>query len=266
MAGTFNSKNGYLTVDGLLVDTIVVGDKFSVDSDWVVSLITPAIEAMNLDSEVVAKIAKAVDLNDLIDSDAIYKIAGQAFADVNVDSDIIEAIAIAAQAQIQINITNLDSDVGYHANKIAEHDSDIGDIRSFYAGILSSDSVQNANIATNTADILTLSTRNSQRDSDVEEIEADVTMIYGRMTAVENLNTTVEARTTSLETAVGNTGAGGSHETRIAALETTIAALQAQIAALTLNDLTNVDLVSTAPVVGDVLEFNGTDFVPVATS
>lgn len=264
MAGTFNSKNGYLTVDGLNVTNIVVGNKFSVDSEWVTGLINPAISAMNLDSDVVSRIARTVDLNNLIDSDAIYAIATQAFTDGNVDSDVINAIAIAAQSQLQVNVTNLDSDVGYLTASQARQDSDISDLRSFKLTIQTNDAVQDANITTNATAIANLTARNTERDSDITEIEGDVTAIYGRLTTVENTNTTVATRTTALETAVGNTGAGGSHETRIDALETTIATLQATIAALTLNDLTDVNTAGVAT--GDVLEWNGSAFVPVATS
>jgi len=266
MAGTFNSKNGNLNISSLTVGNIVVGNKFSVDSDWVTGLITPAIKDMNIDSDVVARIARAVDLNNLIDSDGIKAIATVAAAELNVDSDIINNIALAAQTQINANITNLDSDVGYTISKLAQHDSDVGEFRTKYAVLIASDAVQTANVATNTAAITTLSTRNTQRDSDVAEIETDVNAIYGRLTSVENTNTTVATRTTALETAVGNTGSGGSHETRIATLEASLAALQATVAALTLNSLTDVDLTTNAPAVGDVIEWNGTKWVPVATS
>jgi hypothetical protein len=263
MAGTFNSKNGWLTLTGLYVDNIVVRNKFSVDSDWVTGLIMPAIEAMNLDSEVVSKIAKAVDLNDLIDSDAIYTIANQAIKDSSTDSDAMSLIADAAAAIVQGRLDLVSSELDITKVFVANHDSDVAALAGKYATILSNDAVQTATIATNTADILTISTRVTENDSEIAEIEADVTAIYGRTTAAETATEVVEARATALEAVVGNVGGGG-HEARLVALEAAVAALQAQIVTLTLNDLTDVD--TTGLAVGDVLEWNGTDFVPVATS
>ena len=136
-------------------------------------------------------------------------------------------------------------------------------MRVKYATIYASDVLQTTNIATNTTDITSLSARITTNDSDIGGIKTDVTAIYGRTTAAETAATALTTRTTALETAVGNVGGGG-HEARITTLETDLAALQATIAALTLNDLTDVD--TTGLAVGDVLEWNGTDFVPVATS
>ena len=266
MAGTYNSKTGYISVTGVNVNggkIVVDGNVF--DSDMIMGMISSSISEMNIDSDVVTRIAKAVDLNNYIDSDTIKTIAQAVNLNDSIDSDIINDIAVAAQSQITVNITNLDSDVAYNQMRLVAHDSDIQNVKAKYAVILSNDSVQDANIATNTADILTLSARVTQKDSDITEIEGDVTAIYGRLTTIDNTNTTLDSRVDTLDATVGITGAGG-HDDRITTLETNLAALQATVAALTLNDLTDVDLTTTTPTVGDVLEWNGTDWVPVATS
>lgn len=266
MAGTYNSKTGYLSVTGINVDggrIVVDGNVF--DSDMIVGMINSSISDMNIDSDVVTRIAQAVDLNNFIDSDAITTISQAVLANNNIDSDVIDAIAVAAQAQLTVNINNLDSDVSYNKARLVIHDSDIQNIKGKYSTILSNDSVQDANIATATADVLTLSSRIAQNDSDILEMEGDVTALYGRMTATENTNTTLVSRVDTLDATVGITGTGG-HDVRITTLEADLAALQATVAALTLGDLTDTDLTTTPPVVGDVLEWNGTDWVPVATS
>ena len=266
MAGTYNSKTGYLSVTGINVDggkIVVDGNVF--DSDMIMGMISSSISEMNIDSDVVTRIAQAVDLNNFIDSDAITTISQAVLANNNIDSDVIDAIAVAAQAQLTVNINNLDSDVSYNQARSVRLDSDIQNIKGKYSTILANDLVQNANIGTNTADVLTLSNRISQNDSDITEIEGDVSTLYGRMTAAENTNTALDTRVDTLDATVGITGAGG-HGDRITTLEADLAALQATVAALTLGDLTDTDLTTTPPAVGDVLEWNGTDWVPVATS
>lgn len=231
MAGTYNSKTGYLTVNGVNVNggkLVIDGNVF--DSEMIGGMISSSISDMNIDSDVVTRIAQIVDLNNYIDSDAITTIA-------------------TAVAQ---------------TTKTVGVDSDIQDLRGKYSTILSNDSVQDADLTTAKADILTLSDRISNNDSDITEIEGDVTAVYGRVTTAETNATALTTRVGTLETTVGTTGTG--HEGRITTLETNLAALQATVAALTLNDLTNVDLTTNAPTVGDVLEWNGTDWVPVATS
>ena len=266
MAGTYNQKTGYLSVTGVTVtggNIVIDGNVF--DSEMIGKMITSSISNLNLDSDKVALIARNVDLNNLIDSDAITTIAQAVFTDGTIDSETINAIAVAAQSQLSVNITNLDSDVAYNQARGIRLDSDIQNVKGKYSVILSNDAIQSANIATNTADVLTLSSRITQNDSDITEIKGDVTAIYGRVTAAENENTTLDTRVDTLDTTVGITGSGG-HADRITTLEANLAALQATVAALTLNSLTDVDLTTTPPTVGDVLEWNGTDWVPVATS
>jgi hypothetical protein len=231
MAGTFNSKTGYLSVTGINVDggkIVVDGNVF--DSEMIGRMISSSISDMNIDSDVVTRIAQAVDLNNFIDSDTIQTIA----------------------QEVALN------------TKTAGYDSDIQELRTKYSTILANDSVQTAELTTAKADILTLSDRISGNDSDITEIKGDVTAVYGRVTTAETNATALTTRVGTLETTVGTTGTG--HEGRITTLETTIAALQATIAALTLNDLTDVDLTTNTPTIGDVLEWNGTDWVPVTTS
>lgn len=261
MAGTFNSKTGYLSVTGINVSDMIVVNGNVFDSEMIQRMITSSIDDMNLDSEVVRTIANTVRLNDLIDSDAIKTIASKVLADNNIDSEIINTIAVAAQSKLTVNITNLDSDVSYNQMRLVAHDSDIQNVKAKYAVIVANDAVQNTNITTNTADILSVSTRVTQNDSDIAEIETDVSAIYGRLTAAENTNTALDTRVDTLDATVGITGSGG-HEDRITTLETTIATLQATIAALTINDLTDVDTSGLTP--GQVLVWNGTDFVPGA--
>jgi hypothetical protein len=227
MAGTFNSKTGYMTVNGLTADEINVG-KFSVDSDWVASVVTPLLSTIELDSEIVDRIAQS------------------------------------AQEALSITVTDHDSDINWLQGKIVRHDSDFQNMSGKYASILASDLVQQTEITTAQNDILTLSKRVTDADSDIVSNDNDINALDTRLTAAENANATIEARTASLEATVG--GATTGHEDRITSLEATIAALQATVAGMSINDLTDVDLTTTTPAIGDVLEWNGTDWVPVATS
>ena len=300
MAGTYNSKTGYLTINGIDVlaggvikvdqmqanatGAVFVNDSFAAlgatfDSDVIVRAPFTTYGAntyvstsrflgdSTFSAGIIADGGISIKTNHgyhNLDSEWVISLVTPLISD-DIDSDVIDQIAIAAQAQLTVNVNNLDSDVSYNQMRIIIHDSDIQNLKGKYSTILSNDSVQDANIATNTADILTLSNRISQNDSDITEIETDVTALYGRMTTNENTNTTLDARVSTLEATVGVTGTGG-HDDRITTLEADLAALQATIAALTIGDLTDTDLTTTPPAVGDVLEWNGTDWVPVATS
>ena len=256
MAGTFNSKTGYLTVTGINVsggNFVLDGNIF--DSEMILGMINTQIADMNIDSDTVKLIAQNVHLNDLIDSDGVNAIATAVFASNNIDSDVINAIAVAAQSQIQTNINEIDSDVGYAIARNLVQDSEIQVLKSKYAVILTNDGVQDASITQLQTDITNVNARLTQNDSDHVEVEADVSALYTRMTAAETSNFTLDARVDTLDTTVGITGSGG-HADRITTLEADLAALQATVAALTLNDLADVD--TTGATINDALVWDGT--------
>lgn len=272
MAGTYNSKTGYLDISGLTVeDGITVAGKYNLDSDWVIGLATTVAERvtvdMNVDSDVINKLARSAVSNLNLDSDIVEVISSRVAKDMNIDSEVVAKISATVQSeQSRVALLNVDSDIEFLLQHYFAFDSDQQNQSSQIATLLASDAVQTANINTAVADVLTLSERITINGTNIATNATDIATNAADIAALNVVAGTDHAnRITSLEVNVGNVGGGG-HEQRITDLETTIAALQAQIAALTLNDLTNVDLTSTAPVAGDVLEFNGTDFVPVATS
>lgn len=206
MAGTFNSKNGQLSVTGLTIGSDVINEA------WVTAIAEKTFKDTN------------------VDSDVIYRIAADAFADQNIDSEIIGNIAQATQAALSTDVATLQNDTAYLQGRAVGHDSDVQLLKSKYSTVLTNDQVQSAQIATLVADLAAAVDRLNLNDSDVLEVKANVTQLYGLASALAAADTTFESRIDSLETIVGDASSG--HEQRLDRLENNEAIIAAALAAL----------------------------------
>lgn len=212
MAGTFNNTTGYIDVNGVYTGEIVVNGKYSIDSDWVLSLIGPEIASqIHLDSDQVQAIANTVRLNDLIDSDHISTIAAATLA--------------STVTQVATNTTN----IAANTTAIVNNDSDI---LALGARI----TTNATNIATNVAAIAAHELRIDQHDSDIAALAltpGNITAVEFRVTSLENNDTAQDASITGNATDIAAlktfTGEGVTLTTAATALSGAVNELDAEI-------------------------------------
>lgn len=265
MAGTFNNTTGYLDVTGVYADEIVVNGKYSIDSDWVMGLIAPAIAAeVHLDSEAVQLIANTVRLNDLIDSDQISTIA--AGLDTAISAQIAtNTAAIATNAAAIATLASTPGDINGHDVRISALETEA--------------TTQDTDIAANATDVVALKTQTGFGTDINTGTNIAATSLAG---AAIELDAEVTANTTAIGTLASLTTTDKSDlvaainelVTTNTALTARVAALEADnlkvatvlgnalvgtVDALELGDLNDVNVGT--PTNGNVLTYNGTSWV-----